>query len=120
VTPPLAARPHLHPSSVPPPLTSQVPLSSAPLQVVPGLHPAPFGALSPPRAARDRPETQRTTPLPHDPRSAQAQRALAVRESSAPETVMSNQTSHVTVVILVILAAALAATAVYFVLPLLT
>jgi hypothetical protein len=105
---------------VPPPLTSPLPLSSAPLPFVPSFHPTPFGAPGSTRAARDRPETQRTTPLPLDPRSAGAQQPVAERASSAPETVMSNQTSHVTVVILVILAAALAATAVYFVLPLLT
>ncbi|MBC7973793.1 MAG: hypothetical protein H7138_02325, partial [Myxococcales bacterium] len=80
---------------------------------------APLAAPRPARIA-DRPETLRTKPLPLDPRAVPARHDPIDRVSSAPETVMSGQTSHVTVVILVILAAAFAATTVYFVLPLLT
>jgi serine/threonine protein kinase len=95
VVPPRGAQHRPHPSSTPPPLTSQVPLSSAPLPVVPSFPTTPFAAPRPPGLGTE-------------------------RVSSAPETPMSSQTSHLTVAILVILAAAVAATTVYFVLPLLT
>ena len=132
VPPPVAAY-RAHPSSTPPPLGPPIPLSSAPLPViagtqgraatqasaplpvVPGYNTAPFAAPRPSRPALD----GRVGSTPGGP--AAAKRPLADRVgSNAPETVMSGQTSHLTVVILVILAAAVAATTVYFVLPLLT
>jgi serine/threonine protein kinase len=109
VVPPAGAQSRPHPSSVPPPLTSQVPLSSAPMPVVPsGYHATP------------RPPGLGTAQLPIDPRHGHAPPGVTERVSSAPESVISSQTSHLTIVILVILAATVAAITVYFVLPLLT
>ena len=62
---------------------------------------------------------QGTAQLPVDPRHGPTP-LVTERVSSAPESVISSQTSHLTVVILVILAATVAAVTVYFVLPLLT
>lgn len=112
VVPPVGAQHHPHPSSTPPPLTSPVPLSSAPMRVIPGFHAAPLAAPGPSGLG--------TAPLPIDPRSIRPPHQLTERVSSPPETVISSQTSHLTVVILVVLAAAVAAITVYFVLPLLS
>src|SRR6185369_9108164 len=87
VVPPPGTPSRPHPSSVPPPLTSQVPLSSAPMPVVPsGYHAAP------------RAPGQGTAQLPVDPRHGPAQPLVTERVSSAPESVISSQTSHLTVV----------------------
>ena len=95
--------------SQPPPLASPAP-GSHPLPVMPAPSAGPMGAPRPPLPARDPAATPRPPSVPQRP-GGRAERTTGRR---------AGRTSPLAAVILVVLAAAVAATAVYLVLPLLT